>query len=313
MNRKAGSISIVVPVYNEEGNIKVLYDALVENLAVLDVPEYEILFVSDGSTDQSESILGELARQDKHVKGLFFSRNHGHQFALKAGLDHSSGDVVISMDADLQHPPELIKELYVRWQEGYDVVQTIRKDTEGAGIFKKATASVFYKIMNWLSDVDVKSGAADFRLLDKKVVETLRQIRESSLFMRGLIPYLGYSTCYFEFSAPERFAGTSKYTLRKMIRFAVDGILGFSVKPLRIAAVLGLVMSFFAVLSLLYVLVSVFVLHNTVHGWASAVSIVALLGGIQLVSLGVIGEYVGRAFMELKGRPQYIIRERVNL
>ncbi|QEN06991.1 glycosyltransferase [Oceanispirochaeta crateris] len=311
--RKADKISIVVPIFNEEANINLLYKRLMEQIPLLDLDKYEILFVSDGSTDESENIIKSLGAEDNNVKGLFFSRNHGHQFALKAGLDNSSGDVVVSMDADLQHPPELILPLYERWQSGFDIVQTIRKETEGAGPFKILTAKLYYSFLNFFSDVKVLDGAADFRLMDRKAVDVLGDFNESNLFMRGLIPYIGFKTSYIDFVAADRHGGESKYTIRKMFRFAMDGLMGFSIKPLRMATHLGIWMSFTSVLYLIYVIVSKFFLHNTSPGWSSLVSIVSLLGGIQLVCLGIIGEYVGRAFMELKRRPQYIIAERVNL
>lgn len=311
--RKAEKFSIIIPVYNEESNISTIYERILKVLSGMDVSGYEIIFVSDGSTDGSEKAIKDLGEKDEGVKGLFFSRNHGHQFALKAGLDHSNGDAVASMDADLQHPPELLPEMYEKWQEGYDIVQTIRKETEGVGPFKKITAKLYYSFLNFFSDVDVVDGAADFRILDRKVVEVLSGFSESNLFMRGLIPYVGFKIAYIDFVAADRFSGTSKYTVKKMFHFAVDGLMGFSIKPLRMATHLGIFMSAFSMVYIVYVLISKYMLQNTVQGWSSVVCIVSLLGGIQLICLGIIGEYVGRAFMELKQRPQYIIAEKINL
>lgn len=306
--RKDFLISVVIPVMNEEGNITVLVEKL--NEVLKDYSRYELIFVNDGSKDSTLEVLKNLNRKDRKIKYLSLSKNFGHQNALKAGLDNAKGDCVISLDGDLQHPPELIPQLIEKWQEGYDVVYTIRKDDPKTGIFKKLTAGIFYKIINSLSDIEIKQGSADYRLLDRSVVEVIRPMQEGNLFFRGIIPWLGFKQFGIEYMPQERFWGESKYSIRKMYSFALEGITGFSIKPLHFSIKIG---SFFALLSFSYVVYAVYIklfTDKAVEGWTSLISVVLLIGGIQLIMIGIVGEYLGKLFLAQKKRPNYIIMER---
>jgi polyisoprenyl-phosphate glycosyltransferase len=303
------SVSVVVPCYNEENSISELYRQLTDVLAAY--PAYEILFVDDGSSDQTVQKIEALAGQDKRVKLIVLSRNFGHQFALKAGLDHATGDCVLSLDADLQHPPELIPELISKWQQGFEVVYTIRKDTKSTSIFKRITANFFYWIAKKLSSVEVHPGAADFRLLDRAVVDVLKECRENYLYLRGLVSWAGFRQTALEYIPNERFAGKTKYSLIKMIRFAMAGITSFSTRPLQLSLVLGIIIAGLAFLYGLYVIYIYTFTEQAVAGWASTTASVLFIGGIQLIVLGILGEYIGKTFMENKKRPAYVVRKRV--
>jgi dolichol-phosphate mannosyltransferase len=300
-------LSVVVPCFNEQESLLEMYGVLSKELSIYE--NAEVIFVDDGSKDATLAILKQLNRTDKRVQYISFSRNFGHQNALKAGLNASSGDCVVSLDADLQQPPALIHEMVKKWQEGYEIVYTIRTKTENSSWFKRTTSHLYYKIINWLSEVKIEDGAADFRLLDKKVVDVLREFNESFLFMRGVISYLGFKQYAIEYEAADRFAGTSKYTFVKMLRFAMTGITSFSIKPLKLSMLLGFV---FAILSFLFgcqVFYEAVFTDKTVDGWATVVLSILLIGGINLIMLGIIGEYIGKMFLETKRRPNYIVRE----
>lgn len=300
-------LSVVVPCFNEQESLLEMYGVLSKELSVYQ--NYEIIFVDDGSKDATLAILKKLNQTDKQVQYISFSRNFGHQNALKAGLNASSGDCVVSLDADLQQPPALIHKMVEKWQEGYEIVYTIRTKTENNSWFKRTTSHLYYKIINNLSEVKIEDGAADFRLLDKKVVDVLREFNESFLFIRGVISYLGFKQYSIEYEAAERFAGTSKYTFVKMLRFAVTGITSFSIKPLKLSMWLGFI---FAGLSFLFgcqVFYEAVFTDRTVDGWATVVLSILLIGGINLIMLGIIGEYIGKMFLETKRRPNYIVRE----
>lgn len=301
-------ISIVIPAFNEAGNIQLIAQKIAKQLDK--DGSYEIIFVDDGSTDSTLTEIKEVAKNNTSVKHISFSRNFGHQKAVKAGLDYAAGDCVISMDADLQHPPELINDLINKWKEGYDVVYTIRKDIQGVGFFKKITSRMFYKFINMISDVDIPLGAADFRLLDRKVVDELRKFKESFLFIRGIVSWLGFKQTGIEYNIQDRHAGSTKYTLRKMISFAVQGITSFSTVPLRISIIVGFIVSLFAFLYTIYALYAKFYLQTAIPGWTSILISVLFLGGIQLMFLGLIGEYLGKMFIETKNRPNYVIKEK---
>lgn len=307
MNQEEISLSIIVPVYNEEANLRELYKQLFyeleENLNV----KYEILFIDDGSKDNSWKIIQELNMENSRVKGIKFSRNFGHQYAVKAGYDYSKGEVVITMDADLQHPPQLLILLYNKWVEGYQVVQAIRQETKGVNIYKKVSSSLYYKIINFLSDVKIEPGASDFRLLDKKVVDELREMKENQLFLRGIIPWLGYNQINIEYIAPERFAGESKYSIKKMFDLALNGIMSFSIKPLRLSIFTGLIISALSFLYIIYAIIVHFFSDTALPGWTSILISVLFLGGIQLISIGILGEYIGKLFIENKKRKNYIV------
>jgi len=301
-------ISVVIPAYNEAGNIKTVTTQISDKLKKFD--SYEIILIDDGSTDSTLDEIKEVVKTNDCVKFISFSRNFGHQKALKAGLDYANGDCVISMDADLQHPPELIINLVEKWKEGYDIVYTIRKDFQQTGILKKTTSTLFYKLINMISDVDIPLGAADFRLLDRKVVNELRKFKENWPFIRGLVSWLGFNQTGIEYSVRNRTVGKTKYTLRKMISFALEGITSFSILPLRISVMFGFLSSFFAFLYTIYALIAKFYMHIAIQGWTSILISVLFLGGVQLIFLGLIGEYLGKLFIESKKRPAYVIKEK---
>lgn len=300
-------ISIVIPAYNEDSNIIPLYNEI--KLHIPQDWDYEIIFVDDGSTDHTLLRLKALQEEDKNVRYYAFSRNFGHQNALKCGLDHASGDCVISMDADLQHPPGLIPDMIEKWKEGYDVVYTVRKNEPGVPASKNTSSRWFYRVMNWLSDLDLEEGTADFRLLDAHVVALIRQQQEAHLFLRGYISWVGFRQYRMEYTASPRFSGVTKYSWKKMISFALHGITSFSIKPLRFGILLGLFISGSAFVYVLYAVVAALFTDWTVPGWASLVVSVQMIGGIQLIVLGVIGEYLGKMFLQSKNRPVYIVRE----
>jgi dolichol-phosphate mannosyltransferase len=300
-------ISVVIPAYNEAGNIELIAKKVSDQLKK--TASYEIIFVDDGSSDLTLEEIKKVATMDSSVKFISFSRNFGHQKALKAGLDHANGDCVISMDADLQHPPELISKLIEKWREGYNIVITIRKDLQNIGFIKKLTSRLFYKVINMISNLDIPLGAADFRLLDRKVVDELKKFNENWLFIRGIISWLGYNQTFIEYTIQNRQFGQSKYSFKKMISFALQGITSFSIIPLRASIMAGLFISFCSFLYTVYALFDKFYFKTTVPGWTSILISVLFLGGIQLIFLGVIGEYLGKMFIETKRRPNYIIKE----
>ncbi len=301
------SIDIIIPVYNEQENIGTLVHALEQVMSALPY-SYKMILVDDGSKDKTLEVIKVLAQANANIHYISFSRNFGHQNALKAGLDKSTADCAVSLDGDMQHPPELIPELINKWQEGYDVVYTIRKETDNEGLVKKATSSWFYRLMNKMADLEMEEGTADFRLVTQRVVNVLRDLSENELFFRGLVKWLGFSQIGIEYVPNERMAGKSKYTLKKMIRFGLQGITSFSTKPLYIAAYLGFAFSFISLLFLPYALYSHFIGHD-VRGWTSMILTIAFFGGLQLSILGIIGLYLGKVFMQVKQRPLYIVRD----
>jgi glycosyltransferase involved in cell wall biosynthesis len=296
-------ISIVVPCYNEEGNIPVIYNTLRDSIS----GNYEIIFVDDGSVDNTCNEFVRLSEQYKEVRYISFSRNFGHQNALKAGIDYAKGDIIISLDADMQHPPALIPEMIRLWNEGYEIVNTVRKDTRETGLLKRLTSRLFYFIINKLSDVEIKPGTADFRLIDRKVAEELKKLKETQLFFRGLIPWLGFRQIDIDYVPNERFSGKSKYSLKKMIKFASTGITSFSTRPLKIATYIGFLISFFAVLYAFYAIIIYFFTDKAISGWTSLILSILFIGGLQITLIGIIGEYLGKLFMENKQRPTYIV------
>lgn len=301
-------VSVVVPMFNEQDNINEFYKRITEVMSALPY-EYELVFVDDGSKDKTALLLNELVQKDSRVQAYLFSRNFGHQLALTCGLDHAAGDAVITMDGDLQHPPELLPQLVQLWAEGNEIVQTVRKATEDASFFKNLTSFVYYKMINAVSKVHITPGGSDFRLMDRRAVEAFRLYRERARFVRGMINNLGFKYVTVEFVAPPRFAGTSKYNFRKMLHFALDGITAFSNVPLRWALYAGLFFGFGSILLLVHVIYVKYVIQDAVPGWTTLTASVLFLGGIQLVGIGIVGEYVGRVFEEVKQRPLYIISE----
>jgi dolichol-phosphate mannosyltransferase len=302
-------ISIIIPCYNEEGNVHVLYEKLSSILKSCEISTYEILFVNDGSSDDSLMKIKELTAKDDAVKFIHFSRNFGHQNALRAGLDFAKGDAVISLDADLQHPPDLIPALISHWKAGNKVVFTKRKDTKDFTFFKRLTSKMFYRLVNYLSETKLEEGTADFRLLDRAVVEALKNFKEDNLFYRGIIPGLGFKQYGIEYNPHERFSGQTKYTFSKMVRFALTGITSSSAKPLYFSIYLG---AFLALCSFFYAMYAIYVSIFTteaVAGWTSTIASILFIGGIQLMMLGIVGIYLGKLFSESKKRPNYIIEE----
>ena len=298
-------ISIVVPVYNEEENIEhfvLSVEAVMEKLPYA----YEILFIDDGSRDRSREILLELGKKDTHVQSIFLARNSGHQLALTCGTDHADGDAVITMDGDMQHPPELLPVLLAQWETGCDIVQTVRLTTEGVSLFKRLTSKYYYRLLNAMTDVEIQEGGSDFRLMDRKAVLALRRYREHARFIRGIVGAMGFRKTTVEFVAHERFAGRSKFSLHKMISFALDGILAYSVQPLRAAFYVGVFSALLAVLIFLHVLYET-LSGETVPGWSTIVVCGLFFGGMQMMMLGICGEYIARILQEVKNRPLYLI------
>jgi polyisoprenyl-phosphate glycosyltransferase len=300
-------ITIVVPVYNEEDNIVHFYQAVCDVMATQPY-RFELVFVDDGSADRSREIICSLEEKDDKVQGMFLARNYGHQLALTCGLDYAEGDAVITMDGDMQHPPELLPQLIEMWKDGADVVQTIRQTTEGVSWFKKITSKYYYKLLNKMSDVHIQEGGSDFRLMDKQVVAAFRKYREHARFIRGMVGSMGYRQVQIDFVAPKRFAGSSKFSPRKMLQFALDGIMSYSRTPLRIGLYGGVVSGIVCLFLMLHVLFIKFFTDDAVPGWATITLILLFFGGVQLSILGIIGEYIGRVFEEVKQRPLYLLQ-----
>jgi len=297
-------------MYNEEAVIEETYKRLKKVMDGTGEP-YELLFVNDGSRDQSAAIIKGLAGRDSTVRLIDFSRNFGHQAAVTAGLDAAAGDAIVIIDADLQDPPEVIPQMLTKWREGYDVVYGKRIKRQGESFFKKTTAFIFYRLLRALTDCDIPVDTGDFRLIDRKVCNVIKNLHEKNRFLRGLVSWVGFRQTPVEYVRDERWAGETKYPLKKMLKFASDGIVSFSYKPLRLATYLGFFLSLASFLYLLVVLYKKWFTHNTVAGWASIIGINLLFNGIVLMMLGIIGEYIGRIYEEAKNRPLYIIREKV--
>ena len=301
-------LSVVVPCYNEQEVIQTTHARLTEVLPGIEA-DYELLYVNDGSRDRTIGMLREIERNDPRVRVLTFSRNFGHQAAVTAGVQHARGDAVVLIDADLQDPPEVIGEMVAKWNQGYHVVYGVRRSREGETKFKLATARTFYRMLNKLSEVPIPLDTGDFRLMDRCVVDQLNAMPERDRFIRGMVSWIGFRQTMVEYDRAKRFAGESKYPLRKMLKFALDGILSFSIKPLRLAANLGFLVSAFSVLLIFYALYKRLFTSDWVSGWTLMFTMTVFLGGIQLICLGIIGEYVGRIYGETKRRPLYILDE----
>lgn len=300
-------VSVVIPAYNEQDNLSALISDL--ETVLKPFPGYEVILVDDGSTDQTAERIKQLARTRPYLRYLILSRNFGHQYALKAGLDQASGDCVLSMDADGQHPARLIPDMIQAWKEGADIVYTLRADAAEESFFKRFTSRLYYLIFNWLSGLNLPAGSADFRLMDKKVVAVLRTLPEKSLFLRGLVFWMGFKQKALPYYPDKRRSGQSHYTFKKMMMLAVTGATSFSIKPLRMAVYLGLCFSFLGFLFIAYALYMRFTSGTVITGWASTISVILILGGVQLFIMGIIGEYIGLIFMEVKNRPSYLVRE----
>ncbi|MDD2798987.1 MAG: glycosyltransferase family 2 protein [Bacteroidales bacterium] len=301
-------LSVVIPIMNEAGNVSLMVDRLTHTLEK--IINFEIIFVNDGSTDNTLEVIKELGEKDDRIKYLSFSRNFGHQSALRAGLDYAEGDCVVSMDGDLQHPPELIPAMIEKWKEGYDVVYTLRKDTSETGFLKRKTSEFFYKLINKLSDVEIEQGSADFRLVDSSVIDALRKFKENPIFYRGLVRWLGFKQFALEYVPEKRTWGQTKYSFKKMFRFAIIGITSFSIRPLHASTILGMVMAIASFLYGMYAIILKLFTDQTIPGWTSLLIVVSFIGGIQLLMIGILGEYLGKLFIESKRRPAYIIKEK---
>lgn len=302
-------ISLVIPCYNEEDCIDETMKRLKAFCSELSNLDIELIFVDDGSGDRTRELLKSYAIDDKNIKVIGFARNFGHQIAVTAGIDAACGDAVVLIDADLQDPPEVIHEMIAKWREGYDVVYGVRTERQGESAFKIATARGFYRLLNRLSDIPIPLDTGDFRLMSRPVVDTLRAMPERDRFVRGMVSWVGFKQIPLPYKRSVRFAGESKYPLRKMLRFAIDGILSFSTKPLQMSITLGMLCAFLAMSGIVYVLWLRLFTHIWVEGWTALMITVLFLGGIQLISVGILGEYIGRIYNEIKNRPLYVVQE----
>ena len=302
------TFSIIAPIFNEIQNIPELYRRVEETLEATSEP-WELLLVDDGSTDGSSELIRKIASQDRRVRALIFARNFGHQIAVTAGLDNSEGQAVIIIDSDLQDPPEVILDLIQKWREGYEVVYAVRTEREGESWFKLFTASLFYRLIYRITDVDIPLDAGDFRLLDRQVVNVLNRMRERFRFLRGMSAWVGFRQIGVPYRRAARLAGETKYPFRKMFRLALNAITGYSYFPLQLATYLGFVCAGISILAIPVVIILRLSGSLAFLGQATTLIAVLFLGGVQLISLGILGEYIGRLYDEVKGRPLYILRE----
>jgi glycosyltransferase involved in cell wall biosynthesis len=302
-------ISLIIPAYNEEGNINEIYNRTTKIFKDMNC-DHEIIFIDDGSIDNTEKYLLQISEADKNVKLISFTRNFGHQSALLAGYNNCRGDIAVTLDCDLQHPPELIQNLVEKWKDGYEVVHTKRIDQNQKSIFKKFTSKYFYGIFSYLSNMPIEEGSADFRLIDKKVVEKINNLKENDIFLRGMFHWFGFKSTYLEYLPSERFSGTTKYNISKMIKFALIGITSFSTVPLRMATIIGFCISSLSFVYMIYVLYSAIFAKDVITGWTSLLLSVLFLGGMQLIAVGILGEYIGKIFIEMKERPRYIVKSK---
>ena len=308
------TVSIVIPMYYEEEVARECYEKVSNVLKSLkDKYDYEIIFVNDGSKDKTLEILENIAKDDKKAKIISFSRNFGHQAAVTAGLKEVSGDAIVIIDADLQDPPELIPQMLELWEQGNEVIYGKRKTRKGESAFKLLTAKMFYKTLNALSDVEIPKDTGDFRLVDRKVIDVINSLPEHNKFLRGLFSWVGFKQEAYEYERQERYAGKTKYPLKKMLKLASDGIISFSTKPLKLVGALGIVSIVISIVLLIYALISyIFKLNQLSAGWTSIIVAVTFFAGVQLLSLWIISEYIGRIYDESKGRPQYIVDKKIN-
>lgn len=298
-------LSVVIPIYNEEENIQLLYTRIKGVLDKMEV-SYELVFINDGSKDQSLLLIEGLAAQDNTVKYIDFSRNFGHQIAVTAGLDHTVGNRVVIIDADLQDPPELIPDMYRKMDENYQVVYARRINRKGEKFLKRTTAKIFYRTLSSITAFDIPLDAGDFRIMDRKVVDVLKQMPEQQKFLRGQISWIGFNQTYIEYDREERHGGQTGYTYKKMFRFALDGITSFSNLPLKVASLMGFFVSAIAFIIMLYALYIRFFHNDYVQGWTSMIISIMFIGGIQLICVGIIGEYISRISTNVRQRPLYI-------
>lgn len=302
--------SVIVPLFNEEAVVCETHKRLSAVMNQTD-GEYEIIFVNDGSRDSTETLVKQIMQNDSHVCLINFSRNFGHQTAISAGMDNARGQAIVVIDADLQDPPEVILEMIARWKEGYDVVYGKRSVREGETVFKKATAKIFYRFLASLTDIDIPTDTGDFRLIDRKVCDAMKTLKEKNRYIRGLVSWLGFKQTSVTYVRKERFAGETKYPLKKMLSFAGDAVTSFSDKPLKIAGYAGYLLSFISFIYLLYVVIRKITVGDFGEGWASIVAINLFFNGVILIVLGIMGEYIGRIYDECKNRPLYVIAEKL--
>ncbi len=305
-------LSIVIPLYNEELVLDEMHDRIAGVLDKLNIKS-EVILVNDGSTDRTCDLAKKICGSDARFKLISFSRNFGHQIAITAGMEKTRGRAVVFIDADLQDPPELIPDMIKRWEEGFQVVYGVRKERKGESLFKRVTAALFYRVLRLMTSADIPVDTGDFRLLDRKVVGQLMNMRERSRFLRGMVSWVGFKQCKLEYVREKRFAGQTKYPLKKMLTFAIDGMLSFSRVPLRLSTLLGFICACFSFIFILYgFVIKYFFQAYAIPGWASIFIASLFLGGVQLICLGILGEYIGRIYEEVKKRPLYIIDEEVN-
>jgi dolichol-phosphate mannosyltransferase len=302
-------ISIVVPAYNEERNLSVLYAHLREVLGSPGEDDFELVFIDDGSTDRTWDTIASLSASDVRVRGVRLSRNFGHQSALMAGLAAARGQAVVMMDADLQHPPSVVPQLIRKWREDFQIVHAVRRDPPNVSWFKSKTSKLYYRLFSFMSGVAIEPGSADFCLLDRQVVDEVLKFEEEGLFLRGLVHWVGYATTSVPFECGERHAGTSKYSLRKMLTLGWHGVSSFSLVPLRIGIAVGLLSSTFAFFGTAYAIVGWWVDDAVVPGWASSVAMTSFLFGVLFAFLAVLAEYVGRIAVQVRHRPRFLVRE----
>ncbi|MEK3712571.1 glycosyltransferase family 2 protein [Paenibacillus sp. FSL R7-0333] len=300
--------SIIIPMFNEEAVIQETYRRIKKVMGITGEP-YELIFVNDGSTDNCAQMIEEYSYWDESVKLIDLSRNFGHQVAITAGMDYALGDAVVIIDADLQDPPELIPEMIAEWKQGYQVVYAKRIKRNGESLFKKWSASLFYRVLRYSTDISIPVDTGDFRLMDRRVCDELKRLPEKNRFVRGLVSWVGFRQKAIEYEREERLAGETKYPFRRMLKLSLDGITSFSYKPLKLAGVLGALLSVSGFLYLMYVLYMALFTDAAVKGWASMIGITLTFNGFVLLMLGILGEYVGRIYDESKGRPLYIVQE----
>jgi len=300
-------VSVVLPAHNESGNIDIISERI-ESCFPYHLYELEVIFVDDGSTDDTLEKIENLKSTKNGIFYIELSRNFGHQNALKAGLDSANGDCIVSLDCDLQHPPEIICKLLEKWEEGFDIVYTRREESENLSYLKRKSSNAFYQFISWLSDIKIEKGTSDFRLIDRRVAEVFSLFKENDLFIRGLIKWVGFRQAAIDYHPDDRHSGNSKYTFRKMVRFAFNGITSLSIRPLYLAVYLGFILSLLSFLYFPYVIWSYYFSGHYAYGWGSVILTVVFFSGLQLSVLGIIGIYIGKMFMQVKDRPLYIIK-----
>lgn len=309
VTRQEVLLSVIVPVYNEEEVLPIFHHRLSQVLSAISHEMFEIIYVNDGSTDNSWEVMQSLSSTNAIVECLNLSRNFGKEAAMTAGIDHSKGQAITLLDADLQDPPELITNMIEAWQKGFDVVNMKRSERHGETWFKKQSAKIYYKLLDHLADVPIQRNVGDFRLIDRKVVESIRLLSEKNRYMKGILSWPGYRHTTIEFERPEREAGTTKWSFTQLVGLALSGITAFSVKPLRLSAWAGMLISTSAFVYAVWVFLKTSIFGEVVQGYPTLMMVQLFLGGVQLIAIGVCGEYIGRIFTEVKGRPSYLVMD----